>query len=241
MSIGHLGIPMASNPVAADLRDAAGWYGKLAMLGDFAQRRLPPEWVRLVDAWLTGTMRESQERLGERWLQSYLTAPVLRYAWAPGVVDAYWWFGVLMPSCDSVGRYFPLVIAYPRVQPPADRIALDHLELWYEHLGQVAMRTLSDGEGSVALLEDGLRDAPPWPTAGRTPCASAQRGQHLRPAHLTPLSQWLPALAAQDLMSRLSGCTVWWRANEAGGTDSVDIVHGLPDGNQFASLLSPGG
>jgi type VI secretion system protein ImpM len=232
---------VTSHPIAADLRDAPGWYGKLAMLGDFAARRLSPEWVRRVDAWLADVMRESQQRMGERWLQSYLTAPVLRYAWAPGVVDAQWWFGVLMPSCDSVGRYFPLVIAHPRAQPPADRIALDHLELWYERLGCVAMRTLSDGEGSVELLEAGLREVPPWPTSGRAPSLRAQSGQQLRPPHLAPLSQWLPALAAQDLVSRLTGCTVWWRANEAQGLDAVEIVQGLPDGARFAELLCGGG
>ena len=31
---------------------AAGWYGKLPGLGDFAMRRLPPEFVSHWDAWL---------------------------------------------------------------------------------------------------------------------------------------------------------------------------------------------
>src|SRR3954470_21220148 len=92
----------------AESRPVAGWYGKLAGLGDFAQRRLPPEWVGACDHWLSGAMRGAREQLGVRWLDIYLTAPVLRFAWAPGVVDPQWWFGVLMPSCDSVGRYFPL-------------------------------------------------------------------------------------------------------------------------------------
>lgn len=233
---------MTWSPVAAELRDAPGWYGKLAALGDFAQRRLPPDWVRLVDPWLAGAMRGSQERMGEHWLQTYLTAPVLRFAWAPGVIDAQWWFGVLMPSCDSVGRYFPLVIAHPRAQPPSDRIALDHLELWYDHLAQVAMRTLSDGEGSVDVLEAGLRDAPRWPTPGLTTAVLLQPGpeEHLRLARSVALSQWLHALAAHDLVSRLAGHSLWWRMNEAGAHDTVDIIRGLPDGARFAALLSPG-
>src|SRR5262245_45943190 len=126
----------------ADLRDAPGWYGKLAALGDFAHRRLPPEWVRTCDAWLAAAVRGAREHLGAQWLDAYLTAPVLRFAWAPGVVDGQWWFGLLMPSCDSVGRYYPLLIAQPRPQPPQDRIALDHLERWYAHLAQAAVHTL---------------------------------------------------------------------------------------------------
>ncbi len=229
---------MTPSPVAADVRAAPGWYGKLATLGDFAQRRLPPECVRLVDGWLADAMSGFRELTGERWLQTYLTAPLLRFAWAPGVVDKQWWFGVLMPSCDSVGRYFPLVIAQPRAHPPADRIALDHLELWYAHIGQAAMRTLSDGEGSVDQLEAGLRDAPPWPTAGRFSSLAAQTSQHLQLAQTTALSQWVHALAAQELASRLAGCTVWWRENETAEHDSVDIVQGLPGGERFAALLS---
>ena len=87
-------------------------------------------------------MQDLPKVLGARWLDTYLTAPVLRFAWAPGVVDMKWWFGVLMASCDNVGRYFPLVIAQPRTQPPIDRAGLDHLDRWYAVLANAAMRTL---------------------------------------------------------------------------------------------------
>jgi type VI secretion system protein ImpM len=225
---------------ASESRDAPGWYGKLATLGDFAQRRLPQPWLATCDAWLSGAMRSSREQLGERWLEVYLTAPLLRFAWTPGVVDPQWWFGLLMPSCDSVGRYFPLLIAHPRMRPPEDRIALDHLELWYEHLAQAAMRTLNDGQGSVEALEAALHDAPPWPTPGRGPLMPAQtmsQGHHLRLGRSATLSQWLHALAAQELNSRLAGCSVWWRVTESGVDDSVDIVRGLPQGPAFVELL----
>ena len=91
-----------------------GWFGKLSMLGDFASRRLDPAWIESCDRWLSASMQASQQQLGHDWLQTYLSAPVWRFAWAPGVVDQQWWFGVLMPSCDNVGRYFPLLIAQAR-------------------------------------------------------------------------------------------------------------------------------
>jgi type VI secretion system protein ImpM len=109
--------------------DAAGWFGKLAVLGDFASRRLAPDWVNACDEWLSACIEASRRDLGERWTEIYLAAPVWRFAWGPGIVDERWWFGVLMPSCDSVGRYFPLVVTQVRNLPPTDRIALDHLEL----------------------------------------------------------------------------------------------------------------
>jgi len=233
-----------SAAVVVDLPDTPGWYGKLATLGDFAQRRLPAEWVRACDTWLSTALDGARELLGTRWLEVYLTAPVLRFGWAPGVVDARWWFGLLMPSCDSVGRYFPLLIAQPRAQAPQDRIALDHLERWFEHLAGAAMHTLSDQQGSVEALEAALRDAPPWPTPGRgTGLATQARGasEQYRLGRAAPLAHWVQALAQRELATHVAGCTVWWRVTASGGDDTIDIVQGLPDGSTLAALLAGGG
>ena len=231
---------MAWSATAPDLRAPPGWYGKLAALGDFAQRRLPPAWVQACDTWLSQAMLGGRSALGDRWLDVYLTAPMLRFAWSPGVIDASWWFGVLMPSCDSAGRYFPLVVAQARTRPPEDRIALDHLELWYGHLEQAALPTLAGAAGSVEALEDALRDAPPWPTPGHGGALVVPReadDSHLSLQRAAPLSLWLQALAAQALTTRLAGCSVWWRSSDDGTNDRVDIVQGLPVDAEFAALL----
>ena len=232
---------MNQTSTVADISEVAAWYGKLSSLGDFAQRRMPAELFTAFDTWLSTAMRDGREQLGERWLDVYLTAPVLRFAWAPGVVDSRWWFGVLMPSCDSVGRYFPLVIAQPRARAPEDRIALDHLELWYEHLAHAALHTLSDDDGgSLDALEAALQETPPWPTPGRQATVSSREtlhGDHLGLAPAATLNQWLHGLALRDFNRRLAGCTVWWRVTEDRDADSVDILQGLPDGGDFAALL----
>ena len=232
---------MNQTSTVADISEVAAWYGKLSSLGDFAQRRMPAELFTAFDTWLSTAMRDGREQLGERWLDTYLTAPVLRFAWAPGVIDSRWWFGVLMPSCDSVGRYFPLVIAQPRARAPEDRIALDHLELWYEHLARAALHTLSDDDGgSLDALESALHEAPPWPTPGRQATVTSREtrhGDHLGLAPAATLNQWLHGMALRDLNRRLAGCTVWWRVTEDRVSDSVDILQGLPDGGDFAALL----
>jgi type VI secretion system protein ImpM len=217
-----------------------GWYGKLAGLGDFAHRRLPPEFVHACDAWLATAMRHAGEALGERWLQVYLRGPLLRFGWAPGVVDARWWFGLLMPSCDSVGRYFPLLIAQAREQAPRDRIALDHLERWLAHLADAAMQTLQGGLASIDLLEAALQEAPHWPTPGRASTLHSGRtadSEHHCLGRGAPLSHWLHAIAMHDFAGRLDGRTVWWRVTPEGSEDALDILHGLPDGVGFAELL----
>ena len=88
-----------------------------------------------------------------------------------------------MPSCDSVGRYFPLRRSPSRARSaPADRIALDHLELWYEHLAHAAMQTLSDDDGgSLEALEAALHEAPPWPTPGRHATVTSREHPARRP------------------------------------------------------------
>lgn len=231
---------MPSTTATADPRDMPGWYGKLSSLGDFAQRRLPVECLQACDAWLSRAMKAGHEQLGERWLNVYLTAPVLRFAWAPGVLDGQWWFGLLMPSCDNVGRYFPLLIAHPRVRPPVDRIALDHLELWYEHLAQAALQTLHE-HASVDVFESALRDAPPWPTPGMPGVVSATTmaaTTHYRLGRTASLSHWLHAVAVQDVQAHLAGCTLWWRPSADGSSDSVSVLHGLPDAAGLVELLS---
>lgn len=225
----------------SEARDVPGWYGKLASLGDFAHRRLPPQLLRACDEWLSSAMRGAREELGERWLQVYLTAPLLRFGWAPGVADGQWWFGLLMPSCDSVGRYYPLLIAHPRAHAPQDRIALDHLERWYEHLARCAMLTLNETQGSLEALESALQDAPPWPTPGRTPALASTAlagGNHHGLGRAAPLAQWMHVLAAQEMLARLAGCTAWWRVTPSGTDDSFVVVRGLPDGAMFANLLA---
>jgi type VI secretion system protein ImpM len=221
--------------------DVPAWYGKLAALGDFAQRRAPPHWLERCDPWLSASMEAGQHALGTRWLRAYMTAPVLRYAWAPGVIDAQWWFGLLMPSCDKVGRYFPLLVGQPRERAPVDRIALDHLELWYEHLSQAALQTLDGAAGSLQAFEDELLEAPPWPTPGHAAAhgvAGAGPGvERWCGGGAMPLSQWMHAPASAGLLKRLEGHSLWWRAGANGADASIDIVPGLPTALQFVALI----
>ena len=230
----------------ASARDLPGWYGKISMLGDFAQRRLPAEFVRASDAWLSRTMVASRQQLGEHWVAGYLTSPVMHFAWAPCVtsqVDPHWWFGVLMPSCDSVGRYFPLLIAQRRTRPPLDRIAFEHLELWFAHLAKAATQTLIE-RATVDDFEQALVEAPPWPSAAAVaalstlaPCA-APGGVSYAFGHRVSMSQWLHAIALDELHARFEGCSIWWRQGDARRDTEAEVVKGLPEPTAFARMLT---
>jgi len=102
-------VPIEAGPAGND--PTPGFYGKVPGLGDFVSRRLPQAFIDPWDVWLQAAIASSRQQLGEQWLDIYLTSPLWRYALSPGSCGARGWAGVLMPSVDRVGRYFPLTIA----------------------------------------------------------------------------------------------------------------------------------
>ena len=87
-----------------------GFYGKLPTHGDFLRRRTSDAFVAGWDAWLQAGMAASQAALGDRWLDVYLTSPAWRFVCAAGACGPAPVAGVLVPSIDRVGRYFPLTV-----------------------------------------------------------------------------------------------------------------------------------
>ena len=87
-----------------------GWYGKLPTSGDFVTRRVHPSFIEPWDAWLNAMLAGSRERLGAGWRDAFLSAPAWRFVLAPGVIGQNGWAGLMVPSVDSVSRYFPLTV-----------------------------------------------------------------------------------------------------------------------------------
>ena len=87
-----------------------GFYGKLASRGDFVSRALPQSFIGPWDSWLAAGLLASQNSLGGDWLNAYLVSPLWRFVLAPGVCGPDAAAGVVMPSIDRVGRYFPLAV-----------------------------------------------------------------------------------------------------------------------------------
>jgi type VI secretion system protein ImpM len=210
----------------------AGWYGKLPMLGDFAHRRLPLEFITACDAWLAQGIAASRESLGAAWLDAYLTAPLWCFAWSPRIVDERWWFGVMMPSVDAVGRYFPLIIAFSAPQAPSDAQALALWAQWYESAGRCAMQTLQDratlDEFEEALAAVATVDAP----------ADATVGEWHLPTANAVWPQDAATIVLRSLAARLQGRSVWWpQQSPTEHAPPVTVMQGLPAAERFAGLL----
>ena len=100
---------MTSAPQAIGDR-LPGWYGKLPGTGDFAHRRLPNSFLTNWDAWLLQGFHNLRIARPD-WAQRFLVSPVWFFILGRDVVDPSQWMGILMPSVDSAGRYFPLTLA----------------------------------------------------------------------------------------------------------------------------------
>lgn len=222
----------------------AGWYGKTASLGDFASRRLPPSFISPWDAWLQHAMTASRRRLGAAWLDAYLGCPLWRFVLFPGVCGTTTWTGVLMPSVDRVGRYFPFTIACA-----LDSFATTEREFnlhadWLARLEHLALSTL-DTSCDMQHFDRALSALhAPTVAAPRVGFAQAILSALLDGGSTTltlpsdeELCCTLMAAGAALLATSARGSSLWWTTGEAGSGVPVQACRGLPDAVRFTAML----
>jgi type VI secretion system protein ImpM len=92
-------------------RAAAGFFGKLPCRGDFVSRRLPSTFIECWDVSVSAWLAAGLARRAARGEVDFLATQPWRFGLADGVCGEAAWVGVLVPSRDSVGRLYPLVVA----------------------------------------------------------------------------------------------------------------------------------
>src|SRR5262245_19606474 len=100
------GSSRASRDRAVDV----GLFGKLPSHGDFIRRRVSDQFIDAWDAWLRQCLSKSQAVLGDRWVDVYLTSPAWRFVAAARACGPSPVIGLIAPSVDRVGRFFPLTL-----------------------------------------------------------------------------------------------------------------------------------
>lgn len=122
----------------------AGLYGKLPMHGDFIHRNLPSIFITTWDEWLQHYVAGSKEHLGDDWLDIYLTSPIWRFVLSSGVINELHWAGIMMPSVDQVGRYYPFSIVTPISAElnPLEFISLE--SAWFEKMEELSLQALDE-------------------------------------------------------------------------------------------------
>src|SRR5258708_26503333 len=121
-----------------------GCFGKLPARGDFVTRRLTRDFTDPWDGWLQDAIAMSAEQLGEDWLDSYLTAPIWRFLLSSGVCGQMPMLGVMMPSVDRVGRYFPLTLAVTVADTAAPAKTMLTAASWFDGVEQLALSPLAE-------------------------------------------------------------------------------------------------
>jgi type VI secretion system protein ImpM len=214
-----------------------GIYGKLPSNGDFVTRRLPAAFVEPWDRWLQESLADSQVQLGARWLNTYLTSPVWRFALSPGSAGQLAWAGLLMPSVDRVGRYFPLTLASPLPATANPLAVMTGATAWYDSAENLLLACLEQDLELAAFDRQVLELEPPPTTSqatGLLPAVSSAQRIAL-PADLAGLCQDLLDQALGELFFAYS---LWW----SNGSDAVDpsflLCQGLPPIAGFSGMLA---
>ena len=131
---------------------SVGWYGKIPGTGDFVARRVPASFRDPWDRWLQRAIEGSRERLGAQWRDAFLSMPAWRFALSPGVVGASAWAGLMVPSVDSVGRYFPLTVACELPSASLDAAAtLLGAGRWFDGIESIALEAITPGADAAAI------------------------------------------------------------------------------------------
>lgn len=233
-----------------------GWYGKLPTLGDFASRRLDASFIEPWDLWLGEGLAAQRDQLGEGWLDAYLGSAVWRFVLMPGTIPGLTEraarAGVLMPSVDRVGRYFPLTIVTTLPQLPASPADIESLLGWLHRLEDVAVDALHD-DWSIEQLDEALEALPPPMQAAQLPQALAATRQALAEAvagggfvDVTPVRSRsdLALLLSEPLVGAgtapmADGIGFWLADNPV--APRLLVSRGLPGREQIVSMLGANG
>lgn len=226
-----------AEPTRTTTDDATGFFGKIPALGDFVNRRLPRQFLEPWDQWLQQVLTQSRAQLGEDWLDLYLVSPLWRFVLSPGIAGRSAWAGVIMPSVDGVGRYFPLTLARA-VAPQADCFRLLCTHDWFERLEALALSTLED-DFDMHQFEAALLSLPPPPLrlqASPNPAGSRVDAWQLEAteASLDHAANRLLRQAMEDVFLSYS---LWWSAGSEHVNASLLTCQGLPPPEACAAML----
>jgi type VI secretion system protein ImpM len=230
-----------------------GFYGKLPSHGDFVRRRVSDAFVGAWDSWLQDCLAASRSALGDRWLDVYLTSPVWRFGCAAGACGPTSVIGVMVPSVDRVGRYFPLTLVaelpstanllaaateYDDFFTAAERLLVDTLgaeRVDLERFDAEVVQLRVETAGSVLPRRVALEPAAAGIVNGR-----ASAAWHVRVGSLAHMAPMFEQLLEYRLSAVYDPLVLWWTDGSSAIEPSCLIGQGLPQPDQFTALLDGG-
>lgn len=221
-----------------------GWYGKIPGTGDFVARRVPPAFTAAWDQWLQAAIAGSRERLGNRWRDTYLSMPIWRFVLSPGALTPNAWAGLMAPSVDAVGRYFPLALASALPSASIDPIGtLLAAEPWFGELEAIALSAIAPGVDTAKI--DAAIQAQPFRAEWRIRPQTHDDTVPIRGAK--PQMLWVPLgprssdsaePELRGLAERLAEPRSVWQAEESElFPRCVLLCEALPPAEQYCAMM----
>lgn len=216
----------------------AGIFGKVPAHGDFIVRGFPNSFVTPWDEWLQRCVHGSQEIIGENWLNLFLNSPIWRFALTSGCVDNSTWAGILIPSVDSVGRYFPLTLAMSlNNQSNLFEIQGESGQEFYKALESVALDALHQNLNADSILDRMSGVTAPM-TSGSLSGVHNDSGAIIIQHSESPNMEGHFATLLNYLHTQQNpSYSLWW----SGGSNLLKatsiICPSLPTPNQYANMI----
>jgi type VI secretion system protein ImpM len=228
-----------------------GFYGKLPSHGDFLRRRVDDDFLRVWDEWLQQSLAASRSALGNDWLDIYLTSPVWRFACDAGVFGRKGFAGVIAPSVDRVGRYFPLTIVFEIPEQAQPLMIAQRGEAWFDRVERLILETLAEEHIDLEAFDERLiatateLQRRSWTSAVEVDLHdAAEVAGSTRAQWHVPLSaaSSFAVLTEQLLYARLRSThaplTLFWTEGSVRIEPCCLLLAGLPAPTSFAALLN---
>ena len=227
-----------------------GIYGKLPSHGDFLQRRVPPEFLTPWDDWLQAGIAASRTALADQWADTYLTSPVWRFALSASACGRAAVAGLMAPSVDRVGRFFPLTLVWrlpPELPPivyasltgtslaPAEQLLIDGLTADALDFGHFDDQVSLLGPSVDALLHSA---AGPLEADDLDQVRQGENvAWHLPTGASGTVMSAFGAMLSRTLDAEYEPLTVWWTDGSAIIEPCCLLIRGMPSAEAFVSLL----
>lgn len=220
-----------------------GFFGKIPLTGDFIHRRISSVFMNRWDDWLKVNILHSQDQLGERWLPIYSQSPMWRFCIAPGIIDNNAHLGVMIPSVDSVGRYFPLTVAQTIDAKAIPFMLSDTANQWFQNIEDLLLDLLEGYEPNLQVFDAKIAALQPkWIDAvNEIPSgqSSLEKTFNLRleVSSAESINHSLSSFMLSNLLESNKGFTFWWNEGSEAYQPSVLLSDKLPTADHFSALL----
>ena len=217
-----------------------GLFGKLPQQADFVSHHLHEDFTEYWHSWLQSSMSISREQLGEDWLNYYLTSPIWHFAMSPGICYTHAVTGVIIPSMDEVGRYFPLTLAHAGNHLVWD--AYLNGQDWYDAVEKTLISALDENTAYTKLVDSlesletpDFQGLPEYQT--QTSLTGFDKSYMIPASDDLDRADMLTGLLDKTYTRLLGNYSLWWTKGSEYVEPCLLVSSNLPAAGQFAAMF----